>query len=516
MIGEEGMKMGEKDHINAGSAESILDYLGLDPGKKTIRVKSTAEAAVLRGSWHEMGVQYAMQASEPIRYLIGSQLRNAVAGLGSWEAVYKELPVYRKMVEDVFPAYLEFVDGVYEGLRKQGFSIAYEDVLNGFLSLSVPTGNADCMAVSAWGEATSDHRMYAAMHSDSSHQAVYTQPMIVAYPENGHAFISAVGFTNAYINDAGLICMGTYGFGMAEGDMAAGLPICIGILYNAAFASDAEEALKTHIGHFRVGSGEIIHYADVKGKAVILETTAGHYAVRRSGEHGEKNYLLQSNDWETEEMQTSNPVGAVMNNLYRYDTARRYIDERIGNLTMDVLREAISQLSYYDRETDSLVYEWSDDPEKRCFSPENKDTLYGCVMRRVMDAEKRTMYLLMGSQDILASKVPASTGTYAKMSLLKSPEETVAAALDEARQQVWNAARDLDKRRKNQEDIHPYMADFDAARDAVYEALNYQVLEGASVNPEEQLSLCAKSLSASMKAQCIARKLRLGDISKIE
>ena len=492
---------------NAGSAESIMEYLGLDPGRGTIRVKSTAEAAVLQGSWREMGWQYACQASESVRYLIASQLRNAVAGLGSYQAVYDNIPVYKKMVEDVFPTYLDFVKGVHEGLRAQGFEIDSKDVENGFLTLSQNALDKDCMAVSAWGEATLDGNVYAAMHSDSSHQAVYTQPMIIACPEDGHSFISAVGFTNAYINDAGLICMGTYGYGMAEGDIAPGLPICIGILYNAAYSETCEEALKKHIDHFRVGSGEIIHYVDEKGRAAILETSASHYAVRRSGDHKETDYLIQSNDWETEEMQSSCPIGTILNNKYRYETGKKYIDERIGKITMDTLREAISQTSYYDPETGRMVCSWSMDEEERKYSPENKDTLYGCVMRRIMDAENRTMYLLMGCQDVLVSKVPGSTGTFGKIGLKETFEEIVEAALNEARQQLWYAAAELDDLRKRGEDIRADMPDFDTAREEIYRALNYQVLMGASCDKKEKLFLAGKSLTASIKAQCTAKVL---------
>ena len=501
---------------NAGTAKSILEYLGLDPEKNIIRVKSTAGAAVLKGSWYEMGIQYAQQASEEVRYLIASQLRNAVAGLGSFEAVYTNVPVYMQMVEKVFPTYLQFVEGVHEGLLEQGFQIALEDVQNGFLTLTQDAANNACMASSAWGEATTDGKTYAAMHSDSSHQAVYTQPVIIAYPEDGHAFISAVGFTNAYINDAGLICMGTYGYGMAEGDMAPGLPICIGILYNAVYSETCEEAIKKHIEHFRVGSGEIIHYADEKGGAAILETTAAHYAVRHAGDHGEKDYLLHSNDWETEEMQSSCPAGSVPNNLYRYGTGKKYLDEHVGQITMDTLRKAISQTAYYDPEKQEMIYNWSLDEEERKYSPENKDTLYGCVMRRVMDAAERTMYLLMGCQDVLVSKVPGSTGTYAKIMIKGTPEETVEASLTEARQQVWYAARDLDGRRRKGEDIRLAMPVFDTAREEVYRALNYQVLMGASCDKREKLFLAGKSLSASIKAQCTAKTLRYGDIARID
>ena len=505
----------QNEEKNAGNAASILSYLGLDFEKETVRVKSTAEVAVLQGSWHDMGYQYAQQASESVRYLIGSQLSGAVAGLGSYEAVYANVPEYEKMLKDAFPTYLDFVKGVFDGLSDQGYAIAYNDVLVGFMSITADTTGSYCMAVSAWGEATEDGKTYAAMHSDSSHQAVYTQPVIVAYPEDGHAFISAVGFTNAYLNDAGLVCMITMGYGMADGDNAPGLPICIGALYNAAYASTSDEAVQNHIDKCRVGSGEIAHYTDEKGNGAILETTAAHYAVRKSGDKDEKDYLLQSNDWESDEMQSSLPIGVFPDNMYRYDTAKKYIDENIGKITMDTLRNALSQTSYYDAESGEMVYNWSEDPDESCFSPENKDPKYGCVMRRVMDLENRTMYIMMGSEDTLISKVPGSTGTFAKITLGETPEATMGSCINAARKQVWYAARDLDGHREKDEDISSMMTVLDDAREAVFTALNYQVVEGASIDTNEKLSMCAKSMTYSVKAQCLAKTLRDGDIADV-
>ena len=100
---------------------------------------------------------------------------------------------------------------------------------------------------------------------------------------------------------------------------------------------------------------------------------------------------------------------------------------------MDTLREALSTTYWYDAASDAWNYTWTLDPDESCFSPENKDIKYGCVMRRVMDIEARTMYLLMGSEYTLISKVPGSLGSYAKLALGASLAADADAALTEAR-----------------------------------------------------------------------------------
>ena len=492
---------------NALTCSGIMEYLGLDFGGGSMRIPETARFAVLRGSWYDMGTQYAAQASESIRYYTASQLSNAIASWGSLESVYEALPEYEQLIRDVFPAYLDFVRGISDGLTAQGFAIDYRDILICYTTLG-PAPQA-CMAVSAWGEATADGRTYAAIHSDSSHQAVYTQPAIIAYPDDGNAFMSIVGFTNAYINDKGLACMGTMGYGFADGDTAPGLPIGSNLLYNAAYASTAEEALENHIEKLRAGSGEIIHYADEGGNAVILETTAGHYAVRRSGDNGERDWLLQSNGWLTDEMQSSSPE--LPDNTYRYNSAKHYLESRVGGIVPDVLREALSQASYYDASSGKEVYGWTLDPDEACFSPENKDIKYGCAMRRVIDLSARSVYILMGSEFDLISKVPGSLGTYCRVDLTEEPSRIAAQALDEARIQVWLAARDIEAARESGEDVTQRLERLDIAREAVFTALNFQTAAGASPSETETLSLLAGSLTASARAQCYARAAQSGD-----
>lgn len=502
----------ESKTTNLLSADSAMDYFGFDFGQETVKIPNTVEVAVLKGSWYEMGMQYAEQASLPVRYLIASQINNAIASWGSLEAVYNAMPEYEAMLKEAFPTYLDFVQGVTDGLNKQGYDIAYLDVLVGYTSLG-PAPKA-CMATSAWGEATADGRTYAAMHSDSTHQAVYTQPAILAYPDDGNAFLSALGFTNAYVNDKGLVSMITFGYGMGEGDMTDGLPICIGALYNAAYADNVDTAVQNHIDKLRVGSGEICHYADKSGNGAILETTAAHYAVRRAGDFGENDYLVQSNGWLTDEMQSSAPV--FPDNVRRYDSVKKVFDDNLGQIDLDVMREALSNTAYWVAEKEEWVYEWilGGEEDESASSPENKDPKYGCVVRRLMDAENGIMYVLMGSEDTLISKVPGSLGTYSKLQVTEDPSASLNEALDEARNQLWYAARDLTAARTAGEDISAREELIDVAREAIFEAMNYQIAAGVS-NGDESLSMIAKGISAAAKAQGYAKAAQSGDVAEI-
>ena len=511
--------------MNAGNCTSIAEYLQLDFDDKTVRIQNSCPVAVLKGSWKHMGRQYAAQAHRPIRYHIASQLGMALAMYKSYEAAYAVLPEYEAMLQEVFPEYLQFVRGMQEGLAEAGFDIAYEDVLIGYISLAKPDPQEACAAGTVWqkdGEGKVS-QVWAGIHSDSPYVSNYAHPAVLAYPDGAHAFISFTGFTNGYLNDAGLVCMSTAGSAAGPGDIRKGLPICISLLYNAAFSVNAEQAAARSVEKLRVGSGEICHFSDAQGGAVILETTAAHYALRRSGDFEEGNFLIQSNSYLTAEMQSSG--GQDPRNVYRYDSIFRYLKERGEILDLDVLREALSNTSYYDKERDAWICEW-----KRAtgvWSPERKDTVRGPAMRRMFEPASLTAWILMGAEDPLISKLPQATGAYGRIRLLDSPARTAAEALEQARICLWYAARDMDLARDIRErGLMPgqlggrelpqaRMAHLDAAREEIYRAVNWQTLAGAAACEQEQLALLGKSITASLAAQCHAKAAQSGDPARL-
>lgn len=483
--------------MNILHCENVQKYLGLDLEKEIFKIPVTAKLAVLRGSWRQMGCQYTHQASASIRYYIGEQTGMAFEAFSSPEEVYRVLPSYEKRLDKVFPEYLDFLRGIADGLTEQGYCISYEDILIAYLTIA-PEPKA-CMAVSAWGKATRNGKSYAVIHSDSSHAGVYTQPAILAYPEKGHCFFSAVGFTNAYMNDAGLVCMATQG---GAGSSAFGLPACIGGLYNAVYADNAEQALKNHETKLRSGSAEITHYIDEKGNAGIIESNDSHYGIRYSGENGEMDYLLQSNGFWTKEM-IKHTGPDLPDNRPRYVSAREILKRSMRKLTLKELVDALSSTDWYDETNDTWISEWSEDEDISMFSPENKSPKYGCCMRRAFDIEGRDMYLLMGSADPLVSKLPGALGTYCRLKLQSRPEETAETALEEARLQVWKAARYLSENTDREKSA--YMPYFDRAREAVFSAQNYINIARAVQMESEKLSLLGKAVSKAAEAQCYAK-----------
>ncbi len=500
MISSSNAVFAESD-MNAATCEKLSDYLSFDADY--VRLQPYCDVAVLRGSWYEMGVQYAEQYPDPIKRVIVGNIKRAIATWGSLEACYEAFPKMEEYVNKVFPEYLEFCAGMAEGL-----GIAYEDVLVGYCSVGAPEANA-CMAASAWGEATGGD-VYSAHHSDTSNVPLYYCPVLIMYPDKGNALVLSQGINPlGGMNDKGLSVCATQGFVYLPEDSDEGnlVPSMMCTLYPLVRCDNAEEAARTCVEKCVAGTGQIVQIVDASGEGFIVEMTPAHAAVRKTGEQGEAStYLIQANNFRSEEMLSSVP-DFYPDCDYRYDSVDKYFRDTLedGVITLDTIREALGNTSYYDKETDEWKYTWNLAGDESLFSPQNKDITYGCAIRRVMNLSTLTMYVLKGAEYDLVSKVPYSTGAYCAIQYNADVGRMLRAAGYEARYQIWLATQDIEKARENGEDTAARMENINLAREAIYQAENYQAIADATGNEHESLDNYGKALSLFYKAQVLAK-----------
>lgn len=491
------------EDVNAATAEILNDYLGFDA--EAVRLQSYVDVAVLRGSWYDMGVQYAEQYPDEIKCIIVNNLGSNFRTFTSVEDMYAAVPHTEEVVNGIFPQYLDFCKGMSEGL-----GIAYEDILIGYSTLA-PADSDDtaCMAVAAWGEATGGE-VYTAHHSDTSTVPLYYSPVLIMYPDDGcHNMIVSQGINPlAVMNDQGLSCIVTQGFS-DDVDPTNVLPQMIGSLCAAATCSTAKEALQLNIDKCISGGGENRQFVDATGDAYVLECSPSHYEVRQSGDFGESDYILQSNSFLTEGMQ---PYHTVYPDCKpRYDSVEKLLQDTLasgGKITMDTIRSAMSTTSWYDKDADKWNYNWNLEGDETLFSPQNKDVYYGCAIRRVCNLSTLTMYVLKGTEQDLVSKVPYSTGAYAKIQMAESPADMMRAAAYEARYQVWLATQEIEAARAEGKDTTALMEHIDSARLALYQGGNYEALAAACSNENERVGNYSKALSLYYKAQTEAKQAK--------
>lgn len=99
-----------------------------------------------------------------------------------------------------------------------------------------------------------------------------------------------------------------------------------------------------------VGSPENMHFADVGGNACVVEATNSHFALRRSGENGESDYLHATNYFVSPDMQDSKPsdLRRTKNAVSRFITENRLLQDTLGHITLDTLERIITCREYFD------------------------------------------------------------------------------------------------------------------------------------------------------------------------
>lgn len=216
-------------------------------------VPSICPVVVLQGSSRDMGRQYAQQVID----IYGPWIFAQLASRKFSDAETKEMLRWEAELREHMPEMLDFARGWAEGASAAGLAMNYEQVLSIFTGTRPPAdaprplgfafaeGNGDattqayfgvgrlegdrasgaasgkgepvpgdlCSGICAWGEATVDHTLVAGSSSD--HDCTY-QATIVAFPEDGHAFVYTPFSANGSIPVLGNTFMGGHpGFNSA-------------------------------------------------------------------------------------------------------------------------------------------------------------------------------------------------------------------------------------------------------------------------------------------------------------
>lgn len=209
-------------------------------------VPAICPVVVLQGSHRDMGRQYAKQVID----IYGPWIFAQTANRRFSDAEAREIPRWETELRTHMPEMLDFARGWADGATAAGLAMSYEQVLSIFTGTRPPAdaprplgfafadGNGDattqayfgvgnldaakkgepvpddmCSGICAWGDATADGILVAGSSSD--HDCTY-QATIVAFPDNGHAFIYTPFSANGSIPVLGNIFMGGHpGFNSA-------------------------------------------------------------------------------------------------------------------------------------------------------------------------------------------------------------------------------------------------------------------------------------------------------------
>lgn len=441
--GETGAKAPEenKDAQPASNAVAELFDASITP-------QDTAQVMYLTGSWHDMGVQYGQQAEYALlrQYVQSASEMIANCG-GDIDEVYGAINTYMEQVRSECPDLYDFVVGVDEALDSLDF---VQSAIASVCSLAYVNGAAsselNCMNATAWGSATESGHLLAATNGDTglgdSFQFAGT---MILMPEDGYVTLCSSGAgSNAYMNDQGVITLGSGGQGALDTDGFTTLISCWAQVYITTKSATADEVLewdqRSDMFHAWLGN---THIADTSGKAYVFENTAGHSAVRASGDFGETDYLIANNHFLTDEMQSSLlNDGSYDDCPVRYATVEQVFKENFGKLDIGLMHEAIASRRYY-LDGQWSGENWSQDLDT-FYSSDSSNTHYKTTIRTLIDADELTFYRQLGSSDYFNNHNPDATTRFFKLILAPSVFEMNMNADMDASWLIYLAGQELD------------------------------------------------------------------------
>ncbi len=500
---------------NTSGSEEVTEY-AYDPADPP---SSTKEIVFLSGSYEDMGRQYGQQAKESLQRVVTQKKAAAIEQFGDMDKVYAELDEYEAIYNDSVPNVVTMWKGMAEAS-----GISYEDILVAYTQFYVEP-EKNCSTISMWGNATKEGKLICGTNYDLTLGPYTYEPVVLAYPENGNAFIGASGLIGgSYMNSKGLVVMGSQGQDAQEGDTGKAVAPKVGLLEIIMTCNNAEEAKNLYIEKTAPGSGENLHVVDTEGNNFLVEHTMAKDTVRTSGDFNEDDYLIATNGFLTDEMHDSLYSGEEYwdDDLPRYWTEEKIIQDADGKATEDTLGDALGCTSYYiDENYKQDVWEdgkvlgykkvengiwvednWDLEDYTGFWTPENREVATKCVTRTVAVPEDMTMYVMQGCRDTYVSDIPYATGNFWRITLEEDIETVISQAEGYAQKQIWLGGRDTENADSNKAERTDNL---NTAKEALYEGKAYADMAGCEEDFMTKLTYLSKAATAYGKAHCYAQ-----------
>lgn len=515
-----------KDRLDPGN--------GIYPFDPAMPVSPYQRIAVVGGSWRDMGRQYVAQCREGFVARCAAAFADYYGALGDEGRVRGMGRRYLRACERDFPQLIELVDGMAEEA-----GVAFGDAVLALYGISMLRAERECSEVAAWGGATRDGHLIGASNMDLGYEAREFLPAVLAYPEDGNAFISCELFHRTCLNEKGVLLQGSGHQNAGEGSIRRPTNDDPRHMWNdanvwaAAFADSAAEAMAPYRDwEFVTGCNQLA--GDPSHDVWLMEFTGKKKRVRRAGDLGERDYLMENNGSHHPDMQDCINQGAAYwsDTDPRYWTVQKHVEDRWGSLTKRDLFEAESHGDFYVPEGWSRPYraDWglnvwrrdasqpvpagwhsnwnpadSGDAAFGDWSPQVHSVDFRPVLRHIVDVEDRAFYCMKGHSEPALSLHPHSLGTFWKVRLVGGARAVVEEAFHELERQLWYAGRDL-HRLTAPEPVRAAAAE--RAKELMYEGINWNSLAVCAEAAGEAFDaslLYGKALSAFCGGQCHAR-----------
>ena len=448
------------------------------------------------GSWHDMGVQFGAQTAEIVKMGYVTKYIQSVNAVGGKDKLYEQANKFLDELKARNNNLYELIVGIGEGAGLDTVQAALGTCLN------LTNFEEACNNISAWGDATPDGKLIVGINGDGSWGNKYYFPAVVAYPEDGIAFMMPRGFfTNAGVNAAGVAAMTTFGYPMSPDDVSIGgttMTTCIEVLSQCDDAVKAKEMYLN--GGIAPNSGENFTCVDTKGNHFIIEHTAAHTFVREPGDNGETgDYLIATNGYFIEGMNYHPLFGEPDDNVTRYNTLEKFLRDEYGRITLDTLYRAESSTKYI------IDGKWAAEDDLFThteLAPENCGSYYKTHTRCILDVENMTMYRHVGGHNTINNLVPYTTGNLCKLTLGESLADTTFQARQAALVCLTAAETELNGKKAPEADKLDWL---NKAKEQFSWGMNYTDLAAFAEDANQSVILNAKAANCFCLAQRYAQ-----------
>lgn len=363
----------------------------------------------LKGSWHDIGMQYGARAGDLIRMVFEGWYNEVLPAEGSTEAIVKYVHQQEAYLGSLAPEALDLMHGIAVGAKGELAKSAYANVMtdyekilmiNSYFALQAGLGGgkpaASCSGAVMLPKVTKDGLV---IHTGSEDQHFFPQEYTVAYiaspnDPRAHRYTATdsageIGSQLA-MNDKGVVVSGYAGASVDIGPRRPGLEWQVGVWFAAAFsdtAAKAKDLLTIGTPEYRKKSGNQtvwpswcwngvnwvmsdLHEAYVVESIPNDQNGVARYAIRRPGDMGEKEagYIASTNNVEAKYSytenniydpnwkfsdhgsSTQNPTYAGLNsNGTRFWTLMWLMNNNFGNITVDMVKNWRTAHYIYDK-----------------------------------------------------------------------------------------------------------------------------------------------------------------------
>ena len=305
---------------------------GVDMNSNRLKIHladGCSNAVILTGTSKQMGYQYGCKFAEKWKQydilikasIFNSPLTTSMYGYEPPEKdqAKKDMQALLYIAKKYSPEYVEWLEGLQEGLESQGVILELEDILmvatypderwarpggkypEGFDENNEAEGTAPirpyCNGFAASGDSTKENGVFVGVSGSPSDETA-DRVMVIAYKDDGHYFSTFGTIPNPF-GQSGISGKG-FAFAMtsntSEIDCDWGMSPEIAAFYFASCSESAEAAkdwLKNVPRSFATGN---FIFADSAGDICVCETNNAHYNVRKPGDAGEEgNYVVSTN-----------------------------------------------------------------------------------------------------------------------------------------------------------------------------------------------------------------------------